>query len=493
MTVRSVWNRTDIATLAVGLGIVSIAVGLSFSWAPSLWTDEVATHNAVTRSWEELFALLQNVDAVHAGYYVILKPWIDIVGASPFSLRLPSAIAVGVATAGVCVLANLLAGRATAIAAGLVMIVLPSMTAASIEARSGALVTALATWSAVFLVLAVRRSRRWWIAYAGAMVLMCLVFFLATVLLAAHLATLVWSARRRRALVPWFVSAAIVVVAVLPVALLASSQAAQVSWIETPTIAYVAGSFAAASWFGESILVGGVVWILIVVALWRKQTPSAWHGSPSLAASAVPWLLVPGLIVVVLSFVVTPVFVARYIIYSAPAAALLAGAAISSLAKYWRAGVSLALVAACLPVLLSQRGEFGKDLADWSAAARELAEISDSGDSVLFVSDAGSPRAPRRAAEAYPDSFANLEDPGLVATYTELDGLWDVGSELRDTVAELDPSTTTWALVSLVSVNGDRSRAEADFRSLGLEPELVWSGPSTLIYRLDVDESTSSR
>ena len=121
-------RRIGLLPTAAGLGLVGALVSFLGSWNPSYWGDEAASVLSAERPLATLWPELGRVDAVHGLYYVFLHFWIRVFGASELSTRLPSAIAIGLAAAGVVVLANLLMTRAIGVVAGIVFAVLPRVT-----------------------------------------------------------------------------------------------------------------------------------------------------------------------------------------------------------------------------------------------------------------------------------------------------------------------------------------------------------------------------
>ena len=89
------------ASIAVAVGVVTAVLGLVNSWYVSFWTDEAATISASGRSLSELWRMTDTIDVVHAAYYAVMHLWTSVFGSSPFALRLPSALAMGVAAGGV--------------------------------------------------------------------------------------------------------------------------------------------------------------------------------------------------------------------------------------------------------------------------------------------------------------------------------------------------------------------------------------------------------
>ena len=153
-------------------GVVAFLVSFTFSWVPSPWGDEAATVLSADRPWLSLARMLTTVDAVHGVYYAVMHVWIDAFGQSMVALRLPSALAVGFAAAGVVVLGDRLGNRRIGTIAGAVFIVLPRVTFMGGEARSYALSAAAAVWLVVLIVHLLHSPGlrpRVWFAYSLAL------------------------------------------------------------------------------------------------------------------------------------------------------------------------------------------------------------------------------------------------------------------------------------------------------------------------------------
>lgn len=138
------------------------------SWIPSYWYDEAASVSGSSRPLASLWRMMHNIDAVHGLYYAGLHFWSKLFGTSEFAVRFPSAIAVGLATAGLWVLAKRIGSPRFANLAAVVFILLPRTTWMGAEGRSMAIVTALVLWSTVLVIRLVCGDlrRRWWLAYA---------------------------------------------------------------------------------------------------------------------------------------------------------------------------------------------------------------------------------------------------------------------------------------------------------------------------------------
>ena len=152
------------------------------------------------RDWASLWGMLGNVDAVHGLYYALLHLWIDLVGDSPFAVRLPSGIAVGAASAGVYVLVRRRADRGTAVIAAILFLVLPRVLFVAIEARSMAVATAAATWLTVLLLrlLDAPARRAWWIVYAFGLAAATYLFLFVILLIPVHAVVVLADRRAER-------------------------------------------------------------------------------------------------------------------------------------------------------------------------------------------------------------------------------------------------------------------------------------------------------
>src|SRR6478752_1769284 len=149
------------------VGVLAAAVSLGGAGRPSFWYDEAATISAsYSRSLQQLWQMLSNVDAVHGLYYLLMHGWFQIFPPTEFWSRAPSGIAVGAAAAGVVVLGSQFSSRTVAVSSGFVCGILPRATWAGIEARPYAMTMVAAVWLTVLFVHAIRRdSVRIWLAY----------------------------------------------------------------------------------------------------------------------------------------------------------------------------------------------------------------------------------------------------------------------------------------------------------------------------------------
>lgn len=508
--------------LLVGLGATIVsAVG---SWSVSLWSDEAATISAASRSVGDLGRLVATVDAVHATYYLLMHGWILLFGASPFSLRLLSALAVGVAASGVYVLARRLSNSTTALLAAVVFALLPRITWAGIEARPFALGVALAVWLTVVLHVAVaRRTARWWTGYAVLLSVGTAVNLYVILLAGAHGVTLLADARTRpilRAFVPAALGGLLLA---SPVVTTALGQGGQLGlrdlgpvgvarnvvvnqWFlgETPTATTTTSATLTdvwgpgGLWKVSALLLALVCWTLIAWFLARARDGRGRRATPrptgrpapfgELVRWALPWLVLPTAVVAAAWLVSPSVYNARYFGFCAPALALLLAAALRSLPRRGTITVGIALCLLVVPVYASQRGVHAKSGADWSLVAAHLEGRTGAGDAVYFgprddFVDGQVKRSLRAVSLAYPAPFEGLRDVTLLSSPEEGATLFGTSVPLTDSLDRLDGVTTLWVLR-----RQDRpEHAAAEDRllgDLGFAVVEVWDGPQTEVVEL---------
>lgn len=462
-------TRSLRAPLVVGL--FAFLLSFAFSWLPSVWFDEAATVSATGRGWPELLRMLGNVDAVHGLYYAVMQLWFDLVGYSPVTLRLTSAIAVGIAAGLVVILVRRFASPRTAVVSGIVFAILPRITWAGTEGRSYALTAALAVGLTLVFLTAWRSTSSslrvrvgWWAAYSLLAAISCTTFLYLVFLVAAHGVTAVWTlvaagSRARRSLLGWLLAAAASAIPVLPLARLISGQSAQVDWI-APIDASTFHAVFVTQWFLGSPLLAALGWALIVIAivgLWRSRAlpvARAAVASPSAASVLVPWLIAPTVGLLLASVTLSPLYSPRYLTFSAPAAAVLIGLAISRLRRRRLVIASLVLCAVlAAPQYLHQRAPEGKQKSSWSQVVGFIASERSADPTVAQAVIYGPVRQHKAAttrviAYSYPAAFAGLVDVKLKTPAAETGELWETRYPLGAVTDRLDGVDTVWLVTS---------------------------------------------
>jgi mannosyltransferase len=450
--------------LPIAIGVFATLVSLTASWVPSLWGDEAASLLSAERPLPSLFHMLGHVDAVHGTYYLALHGWIDVFGPSPFSIRLPSALAVGACAAAVTLLALRLGTGRLALIAGVICAVLPRLTGDGEEARSYALDAAIAAWLTVIVVEIARRRdvRAWWyIAYALLTAVGVYSFVYLALVPVAHILIVVAARPTRARATRWAVAAAAGLILATPIMLAALAERAQVAYLAHRT-EVTPQSILVSLWFGDPLF-ATIAWSLIAVALgfWvvrivkRRaaraaavaRTGAARLGASRLGAArpgasnvgaarlgashpsaelvAAVMLFAPSILLIGSNAVIAD-FTARYLAFCAPAAALLMACGVERLLALQRMpsrtvlGLAIvAIVAAAVPAYVSQRGPYAQNNSDWNQIASVVARHARPGDAIVFDGSTRPSRRPRLALDTDPAAFGATRDLLLDSPYED--------------------------------------------------------------------------
>lgn len=169
----------------------SLAMFLSIGW--SVWFDEGYSIIVAQRPISELISLTA-VDAHPPLYYLFLKLWASIFGWSELSLRASSAVAGAVGVFFLLLVIRKLFSTKIALATIFFVVVAPFILRYDYEIRMYALVTCIgmiATW--VMLRANESDDRKWWIIYAGLVVLGMYTLYMSVVIWLAHFIWLLWT------------------------------------------------------------------------------------------------------------------------------------------------------------------------------------------------------------------------------------------------------------------------------------------------------------
>lgn len=490
-------GRLEGATIpAVAIGLVAGLLSFAGSWVPSMWYDEAATLSASTRSWADLTRLLESTDAVHGVYYAAVHLWFDLTGPSLGSLRLFSSLAVAVAAAGVVVLGTQLSGVRFGGWAGAVFAVLPVVTWMGTEGRSAALVTAAGVWLSVALLAAAARTGGWrWLLYGAVAAVSVALWVYLALLLLAHGAALLWarSGRPRTAavragrgpLLPWLAAAGCGLLLAAPVIVAAQGQSDQVNWLQRPGLGLIRSVgidqfFGTAGWVSVPAAVLG--WTLIAVAGWRtisRSQPTA--DVPSAGQLALPWLILPTVLLAAVSMTVLPLYDPRYLAFCSPAVAVLIASVVVDLSRQWqRVTVLIVLVVLAAPSYLASRQPNAKDGADWAAVAEIVAANRQPGDAVLYerlASPTGRQRGlARELTLGYPDQLSGLDDLTDGASAAAVGELWNHSVDLSS--VELARHDRVW-VIAAPGLQFDTAGSGPVLADAGLRLERSWPGTAT--------------
>lgn len=478
------------------LAIAVLAAVISGAWAsrPSLWFDEGATISAsASRTLPELWSLLGHIDAVHGLYYLLMHGWFAIFPPTELWSRLPSCLAIGAAAAGVVVFAKQFSGRTTAVCAGAVFAILPRVTWAGIEARSSALSVAAAVWLTVLLVAAVRcNTQRRWLLYALVLMLSILVSINLALLVPAYatMVPLLASGKSRKSPVIWWtVVTAAALGAMTPFILFAHGQVWQVGWIAGLNRNIILDVIHR-QYFDHSvpfaILAGLIVAAGIAAHLAGARGPGG--DTHRLVLVSAAWIVVPTAVVLIYSATVEPIYYPRYLILTAPAAAVILAVCVVTIArKPWLiAGVVFLLAAAAFPnYFFTQRGPYAKEGWDYSQVADVISAHAKPGDCLLVDNTAGWRPGPIRALLATrPAAFRSLIDVERGTYGPKVGTLWDGHVAVWLTTAKIDKCPTLWTIANRDKSLPDHQVGEMLSPGTGFGRTLVYRFPSYLGFRI---------
>jgi mannosyltransferase len=359
---------TELAWLLPTLLMLSIGL-IRVGW-PALWADELATWGMVTVPWSQTWQVLHHTDATLGAYYAIMHVWVSLLGASDVMMRLPSVLAMAASAGLTARLGTQLASPRVGLLSGLLFAVLPTTSRYAQEARPYALVVFAAVLCSLALVRVLDRpgiGRL--LAYALATGLLGLVHAIALLLIPAH--ALVVLAVRRSVMPRWLVAAGVGMLPALPALYLGSQQTAQVAWIGPPTSSSLTAY--------PAMLLGSAVGAGMILAL-AMYAVSTRH--PAVLYTS--WAVVPAVCLFAASQL-TALWLPRYLLFTTPAWALLAGTALGR-TRLVRGAIALTLVAAVgVTAQLSMRGPDGHLQATREAAALIAAQMKP-GDAIVYSS-----------------------------------------------------------------------------------------------------------
>jgi len=484
-------------------GILAAVLSAAGSWIPSFWGDEAASIMSARRPLASLPELLDTVDAVHGTYYLLLHFWIDLVGISPFMVRLPSSLAIGVAAAGAVVLARQLAGHRAALLSGAVVVLLPRLTLVGTETRSFAISAAFVIWATVLLVALLARAERGaplWLLYAALTIAASYLFLFALFVLPAHAVVVALTARRTHSsagrewlglAARWLGASLITLVALAPLANLAYDQRSQLDYLHERDAASPYAVLVT-TWFGNPVYATLALALILtpvvaaVAARFGRRLPLAPSpvGSVGLGVGAAAAVAFVPMVLLLLINLADPLFTHRYLVGSAPAVAVVMGATLARLRPRVAIAGALLLTLAALPSYLGQRTPFAKVGSDWAQFSQIISANSSPGDALVFDETTGPSARPRLAQRVYPAQFTGLRNILLDVPYYENDYWWDRTFKVPTVSARFADVDTVWAVQYRIPGQAPDDYQMAELADLGFTVAETWECNSSVVYKL---------
>jgi mannosyltransferase len=407
--------------------------------------DEVVSRWAALLSLRQLAHLVRHVDAVHGLYYLLLHGWMA-VGTSPTAIRVPSVLAMIVATVLMVAIARRLTGSGwAALFTGLIMVMTPSISYYAQTARSYALVFACVLAETLALLRALEaettgaplaRIRRRWLLYGALVTLGGYLNELSLLALAAHAITVALARYGRRTAGHWAATSAAAALLVSPLIAISIRQDGALSWVSRPGLRDVwilyHDYFGATLWAPVLLAVCAAIALLPPPGTWRRRRgqvqpgelrpESAWRGGGvSVPSVAAPLLVVPAALLMIESLIGPPLYVDRYVLYGEAGAALLAGGGIYRIGRWlgrwmgrsarrpglvWVPGVAICVAALVLQLAPQQRIRTPRSREyNFGGPAFYLAANAHPDDGVLFFGPFY-----RKAELGYPVQFRQTRD-----------------------------------------------------------------------------------
>jgi mannosyltransferase len=235
----------------------------------------------------------------------------------------------------------------------------------------------------------------------------------------------------------WLAASVAALVVASPVVLISIGQRGQVSWLKPLDAAQIAS---VRQLLGPPALAATVLLVIVATFAFCALRGRLATDMPSrLLALSLPWLLLPPAVLLAAS-AVHPVYSLRYIVFCAPAAALLAGAGLAALG--WAGGAAglVLIVLVALPGQASDR-RVGSHSENLRQLSHLIAVHSRPGDALLF------PRLNDREFEAaYPAPYRPLRDLGLAQTPTQSATLLGTPASASVIRQRLATTTRLWVI-----------------------------------------------
>ncbi len=324
-------TRKWILTIAISV-LVFVGLSLLIGLRQSVWFDEAYSINLAKRDFGEIIDLT-SVDVHPPVYYILLKIWGSIFGFGELSLRASSILAMALAIFVGVLLVKKIAGMKAASLASVFLSLSPMLLRYGFEIRMYALATLIAVLASLVLwdILhsAKKRAKRaWQVFYAGLVAIGMLTLYYTIVVWITHLLYLIYRVKRKKESIIrqdfWIVYGLSVLIFLpwLPVVLGQLGNGALAAISERLNLTNMMGIMSfnfiyRPVWQTDQI--SGLLLMILVVALIVAFVKLRFRDVKK--KEGFVFLIFLAIMPIALEFIIcliTPMYVERYLVYSAP-------------------------------------------------------------------------------------------------------------------------------------------------------------------------------
>jgi mannosyltransferase len=380
---RAAWARAGPAATAAVLTLVAAAFALLFLGRESFGHDEGASIVIARSNWGDLWHVVAVREANMGLYYVLLHFWLAL-GNAEVTVRLLSVLPAALAVPTVYAIGRRVVGERCGVIAAVFLACNAFFVYYAQEARSYALVVFLVTLATLLFFIAVeeKRSAGMWVAYMVIASLAVYAHFFALFVITAHAVAFALRGRtphssRRSGFLAFSGIGALVSPLIF---FIFTRNSGQLNWLDRPGLRDIVTETLALA--GGSRILALVYFLAVASAAWTFGRRWRARSSQSFRdVLVVGWLLLPigGSLLV---SVVSPIFIAQYLIVALPALALVGAIGVTEVP--WRlGGLVLGIALVVLSVASVARLYEQKDKEDWRSAGAYLAANASPTDGII--------------------------------------------------------------------------------------------------------------
>ncbi|MBG6185393.1 hypothetical protein IWX65_003372 [Arthrobacter sp. CAN_A214] len=223
------------------------------------------------------------------------------------------------------------------------------------------------------------------------------------------------------------VATAVATLGSAPIVIITQAQTGQVSWIDTNALKMTYDIIVSQFFFGQhpygaetstlalfAWALSAVAWGLVAAYIIRCRKSKTFREGAVLGI----WIVTPALNLAGLTLLGMPLYVERYLTFTAPALCLWLGMSIATMTPKAGAAALCTFAVLALPILVHQKTEGAKPdnyaaLADW------VDERKESGSAAIFSNIRS-----RGLSVSYPEQFAGIEDTAMSVEPVNMGNFW---------------------------------------------------------------------